>query len=214
MSKASDAANAAMYAVEKTCELYGVETLRMQSRTVLVPGAAGRTRPLFFGQWRDQFGELHTRGMADLLLRPRVPMFDLMFKPGEYVLCYSPSEMAAIINRMKNVFVTVPVWVEVKSGRGEMRHDQHAFRNYVEWNGEVFFTIHEEMKPLTDWFDSHGVKQSNFPRIPKPVSVPVGEVADLPCRHCGDFKAQHTGTILACRLLHTGRVWSPKIPTK
>jgi hypothetical protein len=69
MSKASDAGNAVVYTAIKTCDLYRVKTLRMQSRVMWVPGGAGRPRPMFFGKWTDDFGKEHNGGMADILAR-------------------------------------------------------------------------------------------------------------------------------------------------
>lgn len=185
MSKSSDAANAMMYSIGQVCDLYRVEYLRMQSRTVIVPGAAGRSRPMFFGAWRDQFGNTHRRGMADMLVRPRVPV--------------------------GSQFVTMLLWVEAKSGAGKLNHDQLAFKSYVESNGEYWMELHDTTEPLERWFKEHSVSRDNRPAITKPASVPIGEVSELPCRHCKARKAEHTGSILACRAI-LGKVYSPLIP--
>ena len=85
MSRASDAANAVVHAVEQILDLYGVQHTREQSRVVMVPGAAGRTRPMFFGKWIDDNGEVHSSGRADILARPKIG-FEM--KPDGFVALY------------------------------------------------------------------------------------------------------------------------------
>lgn len=145
MSKASENANAVAYAIEQVCGLYGVEILRMQSRVFTVPGAAGRSRPMFIGQWKDQFGNKHNSGMADFLARPRVPATDLLDVRGSLEIG---------IRR-----VTVPLWIEAKSGKGALSDDQIAFKSYVEGNGEFWLVIHDDVRPLIEWFELRGVKK-------------------------------------------------------
>lgn len=147
MSKSSDASNTVVYTAVKTCDLYRVKSLRMQSRVMWVPGAAGRPRPMFFGKWTDDFGKEHNGGMADLLARPRVELN--RFEDCDCVHgCAPPTPK-----------ITVPVWIECKSGKGRMTPDQIAFKNYVEGNGETYILLHDDMRPLTEWFESHGLKE-------------------------------------------------------
>src|SRR5271169_5827101 len=71
-SRRQSAGNAAMSAVEGAAGLYGVRCYRMQSRTFTVTGAGGRDRPMFIGAWHDRCGIVHSKGMADFLLTPRI----------------------------------------------------------------------------------------------------------------------------------------------
>lgn len=144
MSKSSDNSNAVVYAAVKCCDLYGVRSLRMQSRVMWVPGAAGRLRPMFFGKWTDDNGKEHNGGMADLLARPRVPV--TIHHDNGTSLKYP-------------IKIAMPVWIECKSGKGRMTPDQIAFKNYVENNGETYILLHDDMRPLTEWFEKNGVKK-------------------------------------------------------
>lgn len=144
MSKASDAANAVVYSAIQVCELYRVKTLRMQSRVIWVPGAAARPRPMFFGKWTDENGVEHNSGMADLLARPRLPIRNYL--AGE------PNLLD------KHIQITELLWIECKAGKGKMSPDQHAFKHYVESNGEHYVLVQNDLRPLMQWFDQHGLK--------------------------------------------------------
>lgn len=139
MSKASDAANAVVNSTIQVCALYGVKVFRMQSRVIMVPGTAGRMRPMFFGKWTDDFGNEHNSGMADLLARPKIFAY--------YSETHSQDE-----------FLTVPLWIECKAGKGTLSPEQEAFRHHVLANGEHHVTVQNDLRPLMQWFDAHGLK--------------------------------------------------------
>jgi hypothetical protein len=191
MSRASANANAVVYAAEQVCALYGVQCTREQSRVINVEGAAGRWRPMFFGKWTDDEGNVHNSGRADLLARPRV-WFSFT---GEYA------------QRLERF--TVPLWIECKSGKGRLTPDQIAFKKWVEDNGDHYVLIHDDVRPLIAWFDAHGVKKEPK-RIIHAEPIDATALDGLPCRWCGDLKNQHRGKILAC-VSKLGKVWSPKL---
>lgn len=166
MSRASANANAVVYGIVETCALYGVETFRMQSRVFTVPGAAGRDRPLFIGQWTDQFGKMHNRGMSDILARPKVPLKYL--EPVCWVKVAGSFGLVPTIEARErfeygaaglDATITLPLWIEAKSGRGGLTDDQVAFKSYVESNGETWLLIHDDLRPLIEWLEIHGVKK-------------------------------------------------------
>lgn len=161
MSKASQNANAVVSAVIQVCELYGVRTLRQQSRVMSVPGAAGRERPMFFGQWKDRFGTIHYRGMPDILARPRFNGRHALFAPaGIFEIDADKLEGGAhFINQLSLMMVTVPLWIECKSGKGELSFEQEAFRADAEANGEYWLHIHDDVRPLIEWFEKYEVKR-------------------------------------------------------
>jgi hypothetical protein len=135
MAKIS-ASNAVLQAIETACAIYGVRCYRMNSRAIQVIGAGGRERPMFFGQWRDQSGIQHKRGMADLLLTPRIR------------LQTSPPTR-----------VCVPLWVECKSGTGELRADQILFRDDVIDSGAFYIEAHDSADAVIQWFNEQGVSK-------------------------------------------------------
>lgn len=201
MSKASDAANAVVNAIDQVCGLYGVEVLRMQSRTIMVEGAAGRVRPLFIGRWRDQFGNWHNSGMADVLARPRV-------RAGLILKSHVDDALELI---------TVPLWIEAKSGKGALTPDQRAFKSYVESNREAHLVIHDDVTPLMDWFKAHGVEKQAPETLVSSNAILAAvrtESADqFPCRHCKLPKAEHLGPAFGCPGARR-TVWSPKVSAK
>lgn len=212
MSKASDASNAVVYAAAKILDLYGVRHTREQSRVILVPGAAGRTRPMFFGKWIDDAGITHNSGRADILARPRIGMRAI----GNDLL--QRAEIPCTVKTMEwfDLRVSIPLWIECKSGKGRLSPDQIAFKNWVEANGDGYLLLHDDVSPLTEWLEIHGVKKEPKKNIH---AAPMSEqqVADLPCRHCKEEKRHHTGTIFACvgRLgTLIGKVYSPDLKVK
>jgi hypothetical protein len=204
VSKASVNANAVVYAVEQVCALYGVRCTREQSKVITVVGAAGRWRPMFIGQWIDDYGKVHRGGRADILARPRV-----LINAGP---AYHIGGDSAEILRVR---VTVPLWIECKSGSGRLSPDQIAFKKWVEANDETYILIHDDVRPLIEWFEKMGVKKEPARVIHSGEPMTVGELHALPCKHCGgqrDNPAAHRGTILACAI-RLGKVWSPKVNT-
>lgn len=186
MSKASDNSNAVVYAAGQVLDLYGVRYTREQSRVIQVEGAAGRWRPMSFGLWIDDNGKTHRSGKADLLARPRV-------------LIYTG-------------YISVPLWIECKSGKGTMTTDQRAFKKWVEANGDNFLLIHDDVRPLVDWLEARNVKKEPKRVIHAGEPLSVAALHALPCRHkgCGLARDQHKGTILACPTV-LGKVWSPRL---
>lgn len=196
MSKASIAANSVIYAVEQVLDLYGVQHTREQSRVVNVPDdrRPGGFRPMYFGKWVDDFGEVHASGRADILARPRIAVYT------------SPLGT--------ELFQSIPLWIECKSGAGRLTHEQRAFQSWVTSNGDVYLLIHDDVTPLIEWLDMRKVKKQPNKIIH---AEPMGqiEVDNLACRHCGQPKAQHLNKIAACATPEArGKVWSPKIQNK
>lgn len=193
MSKASDSGNAVVYAAEQVCGLYGVQVTREQSRMFNVQGAAGRWRPMFIGAWTDSYGKIHRAGRADLLARPRI--------------CFE--------NALAKIYISVPLWIECKSGDGKMTPEQHAFRHWVESNGDTYLLVHDDVRPLIAWFDEHGVTKQCADIDVKPVINPVDatELNSLPCKWCGLTRPEHLGKAFGCRG-KSGKVWSPDLKSK
>lgn len=193
MSRASDSANSVVYAAEQVCALYGVQVTREQSRMFNVQGVAGRWRPMFIGQWTDNFGKIHRSGKADLLARPRITL----------------PLTNSLLDRLQ---VAVPLWIECKSGEGRMKPDQIAFKNWVESNGETFLLLHDDVRPLIDWFVEHGVERHCEKADLDPITNPVDAslVQALPCKWCKLSRAEHIGVALGCPG-KTRRVWSPDL---
>ena len=196
MSRASDAANAVVNACEQVLAMYGIQSTREQSRVIMVEGAAGRMRPMYFGKWTDDFGKAHASGRADLLARPRLH------------LGVSASDDSPIV--VPKV-VTIPLWIECKSGKGTLSPDQRAFRAWVTSNGDEYLLIHDDIRPLIEWIESRGIKKE-----PKSIihaePMNVAAVNALPCRHCDKPKSEHLNKILACPTkAAVGRVWSPRL---
>jgi hypothetical protein len=192
MSKASDNANAVVYAAEQVCGLYGVHFTREQSRMFNVHGTAGRWRPMFFGQWTDNFGKIHRAGKADLLARPRV-RHDLA---------------------LAQVHISVPLWIECKSGASRLTPDQIAFKNWVESNGDSYLLLHDDVRPLIAWFDEHKVTKQCRDIDLNPVTNPVDAsiLHTLPCKWagCGRSRSEHIGAGLGCPG-KTRKCWSPDL---
>jgi hypothetical protein len=149
--------NAVMYAVEQVCGLYRVELLRMQSRVFTVPGAAGRSRPMFFGKWKDMKGEEHSSGMADFLARPRIHIGSLLAQ----MMRANPAIPAngEISLGLAQQAVTLLVWIETKAGKEKMTAEQEAFRHYVQQNGEYYISVKENFDELIAWFRDHGLRE-------------------------------------------------------
>lgn len=170
MSRASEDANSVVSAIEQTCNLYGVDTFRMQSRVVMVEGAAGRIRPMYFGKWRDRFGEIHSSGMADILARPQVP---IRFLDSDDNLNKFGADQK----------VTVPLWIEGKSGKGRQTPKQRLFQAHVQWNGETYLLIHDDVRPLIEWFESRYIRKCEVCGGVKWLQ-PSGQRLATPCSKC------------------------------
>src|SRR5271154_3520710 len=99
------AENPTMYAVEQVCGLYGVQVTREQSRTFPVE-SGGRSRPMFFGQWTDEFGKRRF-GKADFLARPRI------LRPRDRALLLGTPVVLS-----SELYIPVPLWIECKSLEG------------------------------------------------------------------------------------------------
>ena len=149
MSRTSQAANGLMSAIEDVCGLWGVHLLRMQSRTFTVTGAAGRSRPMFCGEWTDDLGYKHRSGMADFLAMPRTS-----FIPLE-----SRIPNVDISLQLGICSYTAPLWIEAKTGSGKLTPDQQAFKEYVEHAGAFHLELHDSADELMEWFKNHGVKK-------------------------------------------------------
>jgi hypothetical protein len=206
LSRASDAGNAVVYAAEQVCALYGVQVTREQSRQFNVQGTAGRWRPMFFGTWTDTSGRLThftgkrktptniwNAGKADLLARPRVRI--------QHSGCDGDFTMHS-----------VPLWIECKSGAGTISEAQVAFKSWVESNGDAYLLLHDDVRPLMDWFDAHGVEKHCDDAALKLVTDPIdaGELYALPCKWCQKLRSEHIGPAFGCAGT-SGRVWSPDL---
>jgi hypothetical protein len=194
LSRASDAANSVVYTAEQVCALYGVQVTREQSRMFNVQGTAGRWRPMFVGQWTDNFGKIHRAGKADLLARPQVNA--IMLSYGNTIATN----------------ISVPLWIECKSGEGRMTPDQIAFKNWVESNGDAYLLLLDDVRPLIAWFDERGVEKHCSEADLKPITNPVDAsiLYMLPCKWCGLSRGEHIGVALGCPG-KTRKVWSPDL---
>jgi hypothetical protein len=142
MPKHVSASNSAVSSVEHAAALYGVRCYRMNSRTFEVEGAGGRKRPMFMGAWKDELGQHHFTGMADLLLTPRVrlPIMD-----GSKFIDIATA--------------TIPLWVECKSGTGRLGPEQIAFRDDVVKAGAAYIEARDSAEAVIAWFDKMGVRR-------------------------------------------------------
>jgi len=191
--------NSTAYAVIQILNLYRVQYTREQSRTLNVAASSsyGRGfRPLFIGEWIDEFGKRHAGGKADFLARPRIKLDGVAAR------------------------ITVPLWIETKSIDGKMRQSQREFRRWVEGNGDTYLLISEDARPLLQWLEEHGVPCGGSPEKADLILSPMdaSELDKLPCRWCGLTKEKHAGKIFSCplhllandtRLI--GKVWSPRL---
>lgn len=197
------AENPVMYAVEQVCGLYGVQYTREQSRVFNVE-TGGRWRPMFFGQWVDDFGKRRF-GKADFLLRPKILAY------------YSETHS-------EDVFMSVPLWVETKSFEGKTNKktklDQAAFEQWVTKNGDYYMRVQEDVRPLIAWFDEHRVEKHCDDVALATVTDPIDAklLYALLCKWCGFPRAVHKGAIfscplemLACSSKLIGKVWSPDL---
>jgi hypothetical protein len=152
MAKTISASNAVVNAVEAAASLYGVRCYRMNSRTFTVAGAGGRDRPMFMGQWRDEFGTLYRKGMADLLLTPRI----IINQPPS--LIHVPMNTPAGA-QSKPFAACVPLWVECKSGSGVLTVEQRAFREDVRKAGAFYIEAHDSADEVIVWFEAMQVRK-------------------------------------------------------
>jgi hypothetical protein len=227
MSKASDAANAVVNAVEQVLDLYGVAHTREQSRVIQVEGAAGRFRPMYFGKWIDDDGNVHTSGKADLLARPRVHISSI-----SGAICHSKGCGGYGADSLSNNLwttssarwrdctcglvdarISIPFWIECKSGKGTLSHDQRAFRAWVLANGDEYMLVHDDVRPLIEWLEAHGVKKQPKRIIHSENAIDSGQLEALPCRHCDLTLDKHIGPAHGCPGRRT-TVWSPKLRTE
>lgn len=138
MSRASDTANGVVKAVETACALNRVPVMRMNSRTFLVPGKGGRERPMFTGEWTDQLGVKRRKGMADLFAMPRIQLLQ---------------------DQTLTIETTVPLWIECKSGSGELTEDQEDFRAFVEHAGAHYILAKDSAGAVMAWFKQYRVRR-------------------------------------------------------
>ena len=150
------ASNAVVSAVEQAAALYGVRSYRMNSRTFQVAGAGGRQRPMFMGAWHDATGQVHHRGMADLLLTPQVPLS--RFTPPT-ALVHIPMNHNTTGGMPADPRVTVVLWVECKSGRGALEAEQKAFRTDVFNAGAFYIQAQDDADDVVAWFEKMGVRR-------------------------------------------------------
>lgn len=152
MAKSVSASNAVVNAVETAAAMFGVRSYRMNSRVFRVTGAGGRERPMFMGQWKDELGTVYHKGMADLLLTPRIAFnqkTSLVHIPIN-TPASSPSNL---------ISVCVPLWVECKSGSGVLTKEQKAFRNDVVKAGAFYIEAHDSADDVIAWFESMQVRR-------------------------------------------------------
>jgi hypothetical protein len=196
--------NATAYAVIQILNLYHVQYTREQSR-VLNIGASSDARgyrPMYIGDWVDAEGKRHSGGKADFLARPRIQL-----QPVPGVTMRLPT-------------MSVPLWIETKAAGGKMSPNQHAFKRWVEKNGDTYLLIVEDARPLLTWLDDHGVERGGAPEDVELIVKPLDASAlnGLPCKWCGMIRDQHQGKILSCPVHLVGcdpkligKVWSPDL---
>lgn len=217
MSRSSDAANAVINAAEQVLDLYGVQHSREQSRVLNMKDDRDQRgyRPMYFGKWIDDEGKVHASGRADILARPKI---QVRHPSATVMLTTMVKELHPDADLdLSNWKISIPLWIECKSGKGKLTPDQVAFRHWVVSNGDAWLLIHDDINPLIDWLKSHNVsKQPKRVIHAEPMTTDV--LDDLPCKHCGGNKfTDHTGTIHACKATMKasalGKVWSPKLTT-
>lgn len=145
MARQISASNAVVSSIEEAAGLFGVRSYRMNTRTFTVIGAGGRERPMFMGQWRDRYGIQHKKGMADLLLTPRIRISGRIDKAGHVV--GAPSAFC------------VALWCECKAGTGRLSDDQKLFRDDVLDAGAYYLQIHDGPDAVISWFEEMGVRR-------------------------------------------------------
>jgi hypothetical protein len=155
MAKKVSPSNAVVSACISAADLFRVPCYREQSRVLAVVGAGGRNRPMFMGEWVDEFGVKHYKGKADLLMTPRISLRLLMGLEGVATII-APNTRADL--PPKEVTVAVPLWVECKSGEGRLEPEQKLFREHVLKAGNYYLEVHDSADQLIDWFCSHLVE--------------------------------------------------------
>lgn len=154
------------------CALYRIPCFRLHSRVFTVPGIDSRDRIMQFGRWRDDKGKAHNKGMTDLIAFPICNVLGKNIENlahalgvhtwdrgddgygGEYIADAKAVEALKTYSPLLRPF---PLWIECKSGRGELTEDQQAFKEYVECNGMYFLECHDSANALIEWLKSHGV---------------------------------------------------------
>lgn len=152
MAKTVSASNAVVSAVETAAAMFGVRCYRMNSRTFKVVGASGRERPMFMGQWKDELGTVYHKGMADLLLTPRITV-----NPSSSLVHIPMNTPAG--SPIKPVSVCVPLWVECKSGSGVLTKEQKAFRDDVIKAEAFYIEAHDSAEEVIAWFEAMQVRR-------------------------------------------------------
>jgi hypothetical protein len=132
------ASNAVVNAAEQVAAMYRVRYYRMNTRTFTVVGAGGRERPMFMGAWHNGDGIEYRKGMADLLLTPRIRAWPSVTTPE---------------------FIAVPLWCECKSGTGRLSKEQILFRDDVIDAGSFYLQLNDAADELLRWFEEHGVRR-------------------------------------------------------
>lgn len=154
MAKAISASNAVMNAIEQTAAIYGVRSYRMQSRMFRVPGKGGVERPMFIGQWKDDLGVAHFKGMADMLLTPRITLYGITRE--QYPITFAGK---AVDVPVKQYQIAVALWVECKSGGATLKKEQCDFRDDVLKAGAFWLQARDSADVVIEWFQQHGVSR-------------------------------------------------------
>ena len=128
----------------------------MNSRTFTVPRGDGTDRPMFMGMWKDEFGIVHRKGMADLLLTPQVPALKLQ---PPTALVHIPMNHNTTGGLPVEAKITVVLWVECKSGEGVLSKDQREFRDDVRKAGAYYIEAHDDANDVVAWFEKMGVRR-------------------------------------------------------
>lgn len=142
-NRVTQAANAVVNAAIQACQIRGVPVVRLNSGALPAIGAGGKFRPVAPTVWWNDLGERKTAGLPDLLLRPTILMTAQLF--------------GASIGELPNLRVTVPLWVECKSGRGKLNADQEAFREHARQHHEFYLELHDSADELMAWFEKYQV---------------------------------------------------------
>lgn len=135
--------NYVMKAVEDLCARYRVPCFRIHSRIIDVIDKRKQSgfRPFRIGTWKDDLGNTHNGGMADLLLMPR---FDVNYLFSDLHCESGPNE------------VTIPLWVETKAKTAQSS-EQIKFQQFVEAAGAKYLLVRGSADPLIAWFREYGV---------------------------------------------------------
>lgn len=103
--------------------------VRLNSRTVMMPGRGGKTRPVFFG----------APGMADILAMPM-----RRFSEAEAEMSFAAGASAVM-----------PLWIECKAEKGKQSDQQKEFERSVIEAGQSYI-VARSSDDVLEWMKKNG----------------------------------------------------------